>query len=792
MASVDAIKNVLNSHWKGPVDNAIFDYVSGVLTDEDLDLGKDGEGVYDAVGGILVGSGGVKNEEDCIKLCRELSDLLSVSREDSVRSSSSSFSGSQEVRTLNAPVRLGGDVADEEEDEGGNKLCHPPANLVFKRDLAKLERRRKKEEKQQQVMREAHVAAAAEVMKAIAGQTVVAHVTEQGASGGSRDLKLDNFSVSVAGADLITDASVTLAYGRHYGLVGRNGTGKTTFLRHLSRRELKGIPKHMQILHVEQEVTGDDTSVLESVLACDTERTQLLAEEAAILASAAHEGKEGGAAAAGGPEDGKVGGAAAAKDAPGSGENGVTLPAAEAVEERAQANGAAPGSEDPVAAAAASTAGGAKAASKPMPKAPASAERLAAIYKRLEAIDAYSAEARAAVILAGLGFTPELQKRATKTFSGGWRMRMSLARALFIQPDVLLLDEPTNHLDLHAVIWLEDYLEKWPKTIIVVSHAREFLNKVTTDTMHLFHQKLTTYKGNYDVFEKTMHERMRNQQKAYEANERSRKHVQEFIDRFRYNAKRASLVQSRIKALERMTKIECVETDPEYVFRFPDPDEGPSPPVISFTDVWFNYPGGQFLFKDLNFGIDMESRLAMVGPNGIGKSTLLKLISGELAPTKGVVYRNPKVRLGVFSQHHVDGLDLSLTPLALMVREFPGVPEQQLRSHLGSFGVSGPLAIRPIYTLSGGQKSRVAFARITWTKPHIMLLDEPSNHLDIEAVEALIQGLAVFKGGVLMVSHDQHLIEGSVDELWAIHHGTATAFHGSFEDYKKRLKAMQQ
>jgi ATP-binding cassette subfamily F protein 3 len=511
------------------------------------------------------------------------------------------------------------------------------------------------------------------------------------------------------------------------GLVGRNGTGKTSFLRAMAMHAIDGIPKNCQILHVEQEVVGDDTIALQCVLNADVERVQLLQEEARLVQQQ--------------------------KDL-------------EIEAEFGQGSGKSKGDLDK----------------------DFISKRLEEIYKRLEFIDADAAEARAASILAGLSFTPEMQRKRTKEFSGGWRMRIALARALFIEPDLLLLDEPTNHLDLHAVLWLETYLLKWPKTFIVVSHAREFLNTVVTDILHLHGRKLHAYKGDYDTFERTREEHLKNQQKAFETNEKARSHMQAFIDKFRYNAKRASLVQSRIKALERMEHVDAVVSDPDYKFEFPTPDDRPGPPIISFSDASFGYPGGPTLFKNLNFGIDLDSRIAMVGPNGIGKSTILKLISGDLQPTSGTVFRSPKVRMAVFNQHHVDGLDLTVNPLLYMMRCYPGVPEQKLRAHLGSFGVSGNLALQPMYTLSGGQKSRVAFAKITFKKPHIILLDEPSNHLDLDAVEALIQGLLVFQGGVLMVSHDEHLITGSVDELWVVSEGRVTPFSGTFKDYKKLLK----
>ncbi|CAD7697954.1 unnamed protein product, partial [Ostreobium quekettii] len=416
--------------------------------------------------------------------------------------------------------------------------------------------------------------------------------------------------------------------------------------------------------------------------------------------------------------------------------------------------------------------------------------RLAQVYNRLTEIDAYNAEAKASTLLAGLSFTPDMMHIPTKRLSGGWRMRLALAQALFVEPDLLLLDEPTNHLDLHAVLWLEDCLAKWPTTLLVVSHARQFLNAVCTDILHLHSHKLVAYKGSFDVFERTMRERLLNEQKRTEAQLAQRKHMQAFIDKFRYNAKRASLVQSRLKALNRMEEISVVERDAEYVFRFPNPGGAVAPPIVSFSDVDFNYPGGPTLFSGLNFGLDLESRCAIVGPNGIGKSTLLNLIAGALEPTVGYVQRNAKVRFATFSQHHVDGLDLALTPLQYMKKMFPDSKEQVHRSHLGSFGISGDLALQAMYTLSGGQKSRVALAKITWKSPHVLLLDEPSNHLDIDAVDALIEGLNLFSGAVLMVSHDQYLIESTVDELWMCEGGRVDVFHGTFDDYRKRLRKL--
>ncbi|KAJ7952180.1 ABC transporter F family-like protein [Quillaja saponaria] len=697
------------------VDQPIIDYIVNVLADEDFDFGDDGEGAFDSVGELLVAAGCVNDFSECRTVCSKLSEKFG--KHGLVKNKPT-------VRSLAVPFRMNDGMDDEEIPKKKSEvLLDGP--VLTERDRAKLERRKRKDERQRETQYQMHLV---EMEAARAGMPVIC-VNHDGAGGPAvKDIHMENFNISVGGRDLIVDGSLTLTFGRHYGLVGRNGTGKTTFLRYMAMHAIDGIPKNCQILHVEQEVVGDDTIALQCVLNSDVERTQLLEEESRLLAQQRDLEFE---------------------DATG--------------ENKHELNGAV--EKDAI------------------------AQRLDQIYKRLELIDADSAVSRAASILAGLSFSPDMQKKATKTFSGGWRMRIALARALFVEPDILLLDEPTNHLDLHAVLWLEAYLVKWPKTFIVVSHAREFLNTVVTDILHLHGQKLNAYKGDYDTFERTREEQLKNQQKAFEANERARAHMQTFIDKFRYNAKRASLVQSRIKALDRMGYVDEVVNDPDYKFEFPTPDDRPGPPIISFSDASFGYPGGPLLFKNLNFGIDLDSRIAMVGPNGIGKSTILKLIAGELQPSSGTVFRSAKVRIAVFSQHHVDGLDLSSNPLLYMMRCYPGVPEQKLRAHLGSLGVTGNLALQPMYTLSGGQKSRVAFAKITFKKPHIILLDEPSNHLDLDAVEALIQGLVLFQGGILMVSHDEHLISGSVEELWVVSEGRVSPFNGTFQDYKKILQS---
>ena len=387
-------------------------------------------------------------------------------------------------------------------------------------------------------------------------------------------------------------------------------------------------------------------------------------------------------------------------------------------------------------------------------------------------------------------------------------MRVALARALFVEPDVLLLDEPTNHLDLHAVLWLESFLKnKWAKTVVIVSHARTFLNEVCTDVIHLSGRRLTCYRGNYEVFVKTAEERSKSRRMEAEARQRKVDHMQQFVDKWRCNANRAKLVQSRIKAINRLedefevddfgvvVRQEAgdeVDEGRRVCFDFPVPEDIHGANMkVSFSDVDFSYdalhgssrdgPGEKF-FAGLNFGLHSGSKVILVGSNGAGKSTLLNLISGKLQASSGVVERSPKLRVAAFSQHHVDGIDLSLTPLEYFLSTIDNVSrkdEERVRAHLSSFGIDRELSEQAGWTLSGGQKSRVGLARICWDKPHFLLLDEPSNHLDMESIDGLLEGLLAFSakgGGLLMVSHDEYLIDGLLNsgeddergELWSV------------------------
>jgi ATP-binding cassette subfamily F protein 3 len=575
----------------------------------------------------------------------------------------------------------------------------------------KLEKKAEKVEKKTIGREKVQAGARDELLRSLTHAPVVLHNSEALGLAGPSDIHLDEVSIDLGGMVLLDRASVTLVYGRKYGLVGRNGVGKTTFMKFLSSHAFEGMP-NVQILHIEQEVSGTDVPVLQSLLNCDVEREALLAEVKEIEAL--------------GPDE------AAAK-----------------------------------------------------------AGRLADVYARLEDIDAATAPTRAGTILSGLGFTPEMQARPTKEFSGGWRMRVSLAMALFICPDVLLLDEPTNHLDLHAVIWLEAYLQGWKKMLLVVSHARDFLDAVCTDIIHFLDQKLTRWKGDYTTFEERRAEALRTQAKQHAAQTKEIAHVQAFIDKFRANAKRASMVQSRIKALERMATVEAVGKDATISFCFPNPGEFQGP-IVQLIDVSFGYGDkpapSEYLFTGANMSIDIQTRICLVGPNGAGKSTVAKLLFEDIKPTEGLVRRNPKARMARFSQHHVDQLDLNKSAVEFFRSEFPNEPVQKIRAHLGSMGVTGNMALQPIYTLSGGQKSRVSFAHITFSSPHFLLLDEPTNHLDLDTVQALIEALSMYEGSVLVISHDQHLIEAVCDQLWILDDKSLTMWKDDFASYKQSLR----
>src|SRR5882724_5681629 len=412
--------------------------------------------------------------------------------------------------------------------------------------------------------------------------------------------------------------------------------------------------------------------------------------------------------------------------------------------------------------------------------------RIADIHTRLADIEAHRAPARAATILHGLGFNAEQQLRPCRDFSGGWRMRVALAAVLFSEPDLLLLDEPTNHLDLEATLWLEDYLKRYSHTVLLVSHDRDLLNKVVDKIVHLEALKLTVYSGGYDTFEKTRALKIANIAAAQKKQEAQRQHMQAFIDRFRYKASKARQAQSRIKMLARMEPIVSVAEEQTIEFDFPNPDQL-APPILALDHVEAGYEPGKPVLRNLNLRLDMDDRVALLGANGNGKSTLAKLLAGRLKPLSGTLRKSGKLRVGYFAQHQTDELDVSATPLQIMERLAPTTIEQKRRAHLGRFGFQQDKALTKVSSLSGGEKARLLLALMSRETPHVLLLDEPTNHLDIDSRQALVQAINSFEGAVVLISHDPHLIELTADRLWLVAGGLVKSFDGDMDDYRKLL-----
>nr|CAB3219640.1 ATP-binding cassette sub-family F member 1-like [Phallusia mammillata] len=532
------------------------------------------------------------------------------------------------------------------------------------------------------------------------------------------DIKLENFSIAAKGKDLFKNANLTVVAGRRYGLVGPNGKGKTTLLRHIAARKL-AIPAHIDILYCEQEVIADSTPAIESVLNADKERLRLLKLEKELISR---------------QEKGDL----------------------------------------------------------------AVQDELKKLYEDMDAHGVASAEPRARRILAGLGFTVSMQARATEDFSGGWRMRVSLARALFLEPTLLLLDEPTNHLDLNAVIWLDNYLQNWKKTLLIVSHDQSFLDNVCSDIIHLDQLKLHLYRGNYGQFKKMYVQRVKEQWKEYEKQEKrlkemkahgASKKVAEKKTKEALTRKQQKGMRGGAAVMEESgeTTTELIVKPKEYIvkFNFPDPPSL-SPPILGLHNVNFGYPNQPLLFKNLEFGLDLDSRIAVVGPNGVGKSTLLKLLCGEIEPLSGEMRRNHRLRIAYYSQHSADQLDVDKSATEYLRDKF-NMGYQDARKRLGSVGLVSYAHEIPIRDLSGGQKARVALAELISSAPDILILDEPTNNLDLESIDALGDAINLYKGGVLIVSHDARLITETECTLWVVEKQTVNQIEGDFDDYKQEI-----
>jgi ATP-binding cassette subfamily F protein 3 len=516
-------------------------------------------------------------------------------------------------------------------------------------------------------------------------------------------LTITDLTYRIAGRTIIEQASLSLAAGQRAGLIGRNGTGKSTLLKLIagSLQADSGdirMSGRARIGMLSQEAPSGPISLLETVLAADTERHTLLIE-------AEH-------------------------------------------------------CTDP--------------------------HRIADLHQRLVDIGAHAAPARAAEILHGLGFDAEAQARPCSDFSGGWRMRVALAAVLFSTPDLLLLDEPTNHLDLEATIWLENYLRRYPHTILIVSHDRELLNKSVERIIHLQDRKFTVYSGGYDTFERTRSEQMALQAATAVKQDAQRKHMQAFVDRFRYKASKARQAQSRLKALAKLPPITAVVEDHAIEFDFPQPTELP-PPLITLDDASVGYEEGKPILKRLNLRLDPDDRIALLGSNGNGKSTFVKLLAGRLQPMEGEMRRSSKLRVGYFAQHQSEELDLQSTPLQTMARVAPTLTAQQCRAHLGRFDFGANKVETKVGSLSGGEKARLLLALMSHSAPNILLLDEPTNHLDIDSRRALVQAINEFAGAVVLISHDPTLVELTVDRLWLVKDGTCQPFDGDLDDYRNQI-----
>jgi ATP-binding cassette, subfamily F, member 3 len=516
-------------------------------------------------------------------------------------------------------------------------------------------------------------------------------------------LVIDDLTVRIAGRTLLKGASARIPTGARVGLVGRNGTGKTTLFGVIageiaSEHGIVQMSPRWRIGRLAQEAPGGPDELIDVVLKADSERERLLTE------------------------------AETAQDA----------------------------------------------------------HRIAEIQTRLADIGAHAAPARAASILSGLGFSAQDQRRPCAEFSGGWRMRVALAATLFPQPDLLLLDEPTNYLDLEGTIWLQEHLARYPHTLIVISHDRDLLDSAVGHVLSLEQQKLTLYRGGYSAFARQRSERLVFGQKLIKKQEAQRKHLQAFVDRFRAKATKARQAQSRLKMLAKLEPIAALVTEEVRPISIPAPDKLLSPPIIATDDVAVGYDGRTVL-SDLDLRIDNDDRIALLGANGNGKSTLVKLIAGRLAPMQGTVTRAANLRVGYFAQHQLDELEGDASPYDHVRRLMPNAAEAKVRARVGTIGFSANAGNTAVKKLSGGEKSRLLLGLATFEAPHLVILDEPTNHLDIDSRAALIEAINDYPGAVILVSHDRYLLEACADRLWLVQGGKVAPFDGDLDEYRRQV-----
>jgi ATP-binding cassette, subfamily F, member 3 len=515
-------------------------------------------------------------------------------------------------------------------------------------------------------------------------------------------LVIDEVSLRVAGRLLIEQATVQIPDGARVGLVGRNGTGKSSLFRAIAGDiavETGNFARRARatIGRLPQEAPGGLERLIDVVLAADRERTALLAE--------------------------------------------------------------------------------AETASDP--------HRIADIQSRLADIGAHAAPARAAGILAGLGFSHAEQQRTCAEFSGGWRMRVALAAILFAEPDLLLLDEPTNYLDLEGTLWLEDHIARYPRTVIVISHDRDLLDSAVDSILHLERGKLTFYRGNYTSFERQRNERLALDQSLARKQEAQRKHLTAFVERFRAKATKARQAQSRLKLLAKLQPIDVRIEDEVRAIAIPSPDKPLSPPIIALDDMAVGYEPGRPVLRRLALRVDPDDRIALLGANGNGKSTLTKLLTGRLAPFSGRMTRADKLKVAYFAQHQLDELNPQASPYDHVRKLMPDAPEARVRARAGAIGFSGAMADTKVENLSGGEKARLLLGLATFEGPHLVVLDEPTNHLDIDSRAALVEAINDYTGAVILVSHDRFLLEACAERLWLVAGGEVAPFDGDLDDYRR-------
>ena len=413
--------------------------------------------------------------------------------------------------------------------------------------------------------------------------------------------------------------------------------------------------------------------------------------------------------------------------------------------------------------------------------------RIATIHTRLSDIGAHSAEARAGSILSGLGFDAEAQQRPASSFSGGWRMRVALAAVLFSEPDLLLLDEPTNYLDLEGTLWLIEYVRRYPYSVIVISHDRELLNSATTSILHLENKKLTLWRGNYDQFERQHAQTKELQQKQAAKQEAHRKHMEDFVRRFRAKATKARQAQSRLKALEKLKPISVWQDEHVQPFSFPSAEKTAASPIIALSKVDVGYEPGKPVLKGLDLRIDNDDRIALLGANGNGKSTLAKLLAGRLKAEAGTMTVSPNLKVAFFAQHQLDDLRPEENPIEHVRRLMPKEPEAKIRAAVARMGLSTEKMMTKAKELSGGEKARLLMGLATFEGPNLLILDEPTNHLDIDSRESLVMALNDFEGAVILIAHDRHLIEATADRLWLVRNGTVHPYEGDMDDYRNDI-----